>query len=131
MFTALDHQPSQKYLDTRRLLKETIVECQHKLQSQLTGLCDPATVELALQQAKVGFNENVCSVSYVLFCFNWKSEIIFIEQIKENQALSASATQGPVDMALFSPWQVSYLFTMGENNSKQVRNAEVLTDKNI
>ncbi|XP_077342532.1 utrophin isoform X4 [Lithobates pipiens] len=50
---ALDHQPSQKYLDTRRLLKETIVECQHKLQSQLTGLCDPATVELALQQAKV------------------------------------------------------------------------------
>ncbi|XP_018411868.1 PREDICTED: utrophin-like [Nanorana parkeri] len=50
---ALDHQPSQKYLDTRRLLRETIVECQHKLQSQLTGLCDPATVELALQQAKV------------------------------------------------------------------------------
>ncbi|KAM5163773.1 utrophin isoform 2-T2 [Mantella aurantiaca] len=50
---ALDHQPSQKYLDTRRLLKETIVECQHKLQSQLTGLCDPATVELALQHAKV------------------------------------------------------------------------------
>lgn len=50
---ALDHQPSQKYLDTQRLLRETIVECQHKLQSQLTGLCDPAAAELALQQAKV------------------------------------------------------------------------------
>ncbi|KAM9317369.1 utrophin [Gastrophryne carolinensis] len=50
---ALDQQPSQKYLDTRKLLKEALVECQHKLQSQLTGLCDPATVDLAFQQTKI------------------------------------------------------------------------------
>ncbi|XP_068088193.1 utrophin isoform X3 [Hyperolius riggenbachi] len=50
---ALDHQPSQTYLDTRRMVKDSLVECQHKLQSQLTGLCDPATVDLALQQAQI------------------------------------------------------------------------------
>ncbi|XP_075059751.1 utrophin isoform X2 [Mixophyes fleayi] len=50
---AMECQPSQQYLDTRKVLKETLVDCQHKLQSQLTGLCDPAAVELALQQAKI------------------------------------------------------------------------------
>ncbi|XP_063774009.1 utrophin isoform X3 [Pseudophryne corroboree] len=50
---AMEYQPSQQYVDTRKLLKETLVDCQHKLQSQLTGLCDPAAVELTLQQAKV------------------------------------------------------------------------------
>ncbi|XP_071996962.1 utrophin isoform X3 [Engystomops pustulosus] len=50
---ALEHQPSQQYLDTRKELKEMLMECQHKLQSQLTGLCDPTTVDLALQQAKI------------------------------------------------------------------------------
>lgn len=50
---ALEHQPSQQYLDTRKALKEILMDCQHKLQSQLTGLCDPMTVDLALQQAKI------------------------------------------------------------------------------
>ncbi|KAM3931893.1 utrophin isoform 2-T2 [Leptodactylus fuscus] len=50
---ALEHQPSQQYLDTRKALKEILMECQHKLQSQLTGLCDPTTVDQALHQAKV------------------------------------------------------------------------------
>ncbi|XP_066451998.1 utrophin isoform X3 [Eleutherodactylus coqui] len=49
---ALEHQPSQQYLDTRKALKEVLMDCQHKLQSQLTGLCDPSTVDLAVQQAK-------------------------------------------------------------------------------
>ncbi|XP_075718952.1 utrophin isoform X4 [Rhinoderma darwinii] len=50
---ALEHQPSQQYLDTRKALKEILMDCQHKLQSQLTGLCDPTSIDLALQQAKV------------------------------------------------------------------------------
>ncbi|XP_053567811.1 utrophin isoform X2 [Bombina bombina] len=49
---ALDYQPSQVYLDTRQTIKETLAECQHKLQSPLIGLCDPMTVERALQQTK-------------------------------------------------------------------------------
>ncbi|XP_069625224.1 utrophin isoform X1 [Ranitomeya imitator] len=49
---ALEHQPSQQYLDTRKALKEILMDCQHKLQSQLTGLCDPMTADQALQQAK-------------------------------------------------------------------------------
>ncbi|XP_056423347.1 utrophin isoform X3 [Hyla sarda] len=54
---ALEHQPSQQYLDTRKALKEMLVECQQKLQSQLTGLCDPTAVDLALQQAKIVIQE--------------------------------------------------------------------------
>ncbi|KAM4772680.1 utrophin isoform 1-T1 [Rhinophrynus dorsalis] len=50
---ALECQPSQDYLDTRSLLKETLSECQHKLQCPLTGLCDPAAVEKTLQETKV------------------------------------------------------------------------------
>ncbi|XP_075452708.1 utrophin isoform X3 [Ascaphus truei] len=49
---ALERQPSQDYLDTRKVLQETLVESQHRLQSPLTGLCDPMAVEKALQQAK-------------------------------------------------------------------------------
>ncbi|XP_040285503.1 utrophin isoform X2 [Bufo bufo] len=49
---ALEHQPSQQYVDTRKALKEILMDCQHKLQSQLTGLCDPINVDVALQQAK-------------------------------------------------------------------------------
>ncbi|XP_069810343.1 utrophin isoform X2 [Dendropsophus ebraccatus] len=50
---ALEHQPSPQYLDTRKVLKETLMDCQQKLQSQVTALCDPTTVDLALQQAKI------------------------------------------------------------------------------
>ncbi|KAG8444197.1 hypothetical protein GDO86_009399 [Hymenochirus boettgeri] len=49
---AFECQPSQMYVDTRRMLKETFLVCQQKIQSPLTGLCDPVAVEKALQQSK-------------------------------------------------------------------------------
>ncbi|XP_031757727.1 utrophin isoform X6 [Xenopus tropicalis] len=49
---ALECQPSQSYLETRTITKETLLACHQKLQSPLTGLCDPVAVEKALQETK-------------------------------------------------------------------------------
>ncbi|XP_018118490.1 utrophin isoform X1 [Xenopus laevis] len=49
---ALERQPSQSYLQTRTIAKETLLVCHQKVQAPLNGLCDPVAVEKALQEAK-------------------------------------------------------------------------------
>ncbi|XP_018120690.2 utrophin isoform X2 [Xenopus laevis] len=49
---ALERQPSQSYMQTRTITKETLLVCRQKVQSPLTGLCDPVAVEKALQEDK-------------------------------------------------------------------------------
>ncbi|XP_063299176.1 utrophin isoform X1 [Pelobates fuscus] len=50
---ALECQPSQNYLYTRKVLKDTLVDCRSQLQSLSTGLCDPISVEQASKQTKI------------------------------------------------------------------------------
>ncbi|XP_053316532.1 utrophin isoform X2 [Spea bombifrons] len=49
----LESQPSQDYLDTRKALNDTLLDCQQQLHSLSAGLCDPVAVEKALQQTKL------------------------------------------------------------------------------
>ncbi|KAM8945515.1 utrophin [Pelodytes ibericus] len=50
---ALECQPSEHYLDTRKALQDTLLECRRQLQSHSTDLCDPGAVDKALQQTKI------------------------------------------------------------------------------